>query len=129
MSTTSNFFKTSAILSTALLSLLGACAIDDPIDYTTSFEAPSTADQNANNERFLSFEGVFAQDGAEVNTERRIKFPIEEAVEANKEYIVKIDDNEFSTLLLRHLTTKSFQLNLPKPLMVMPYTLQQQRAI
>jgi hypothetical protein len=35
MSTTSTFFKTSAIVSTALLSLLGACAIDDPIDYTT----------------------------------------------------------------------------------------------
>ena len=35
MSKTSNFFKTTAILSTALLSLLGACAIEDPIDYTT----------------------------------------------------------------------------------------------
>jgi len=35
MSTTSKIFKTSAILSTALLSLLGACAIDEPIDYTT----------------------------------------------------------------------------------------------
>jgi hypothetical protein len=35
MSTTSKIFKTSAIVSTALLSLLGACAIDDPIDYTT----------------------------------------------------------------------------------------------
>ena len=35
MSTTSTFFKTSAIVSTALLSLLGACAIDDPIDFTT----------------------------------------------------------------------------------------------
>jgi len=35
MSKASNFFKTTAILSTALLSLLGACAIEDPIDYTT----------------------------------------------------------------------------------------------
>ena len=35
MSKASTFFKTTAILSTALLSLLGACAIDDPIDYTT----------------------------------------------------------------------------------------------
>ena len=35
MSTTSKIFKTVAIVSTALLSLLGACAIDDPIDYTT----------------------------------------------------------------------------------------------
>ena len=35
MSKASTFFKSTAILSTALLSLLGACAIDDPIDYTT----------------------------------------------------------------------------------------------
>jgi len=35
MSKASNFFKSTAILSTALLSLLGACAIEDPIDYTT----------------------------------------------------------------------------------------------
>ncbi len=47
MSKKSNFFKTIAILSTALLSLLGACAIDDPIDYTTSFEAPSSPSGNS----------------------------------------------------------------------------------
>jgi hypothetical protein len=47
MSKTSNFFKTSAILSTALLSLLGACAIDDPIDYTTSLESPSNNEPNS----------------------------------------------------------------------------------
>ena len=49
MSKTSNFFKTIAILSTALLSLLGACAIDDPIDYTTNpAPAPAFASPTAN---------------------------------------------------------------------------------
>jgi len=87
---------------------LGACAIDDPIDYTTSFEgpstadSPSTADQDANNESFLSFAGVFAQDEAEVNTERRIQFSTDEAIEANKEYSVTIDGNEF-----KYTTTSS----------------------
>jgi len=47
MSKKSNFFKTIAILSTALLSLLGACAIDDPIDYTTSIETPSSSPGNS----------------------------------------------------------------------------------
>jgi len=101
MSKTSNFFKTNAILSTALLSLLGACAIDDPIDYTTSPVGPSS-NQGANNESFLSFEGVFAQDEAEVNTERRIQFSLEEAVDANKEYSVTVDGNEF-----KYTTTSS----------------------
>jgi hypothetical protein len=44
MSKTSNFFKTSAILSTALLSLLGACAIDDPIDYTTAAQTTNSGE-------------------------------------------------------------------------------------
>jgi len=35
MRKTSNFFKSSAILSTTIFTLLGACAIEDPIDYTT----------------------------------------------------------------------------------------------
>jgi hypothetical protein len=47
MSKKSNFFKIIAILSIALLSLLGACAIDDPIDYTTSFETPSSPSGNS----------------------------------------------------------------------------------
>jgi len=101
MSKTSNFFKTNAILSTALLSLLGACAIDDPIDYTTSPVGPSS-NQDANNESFLSFAGVFAQDEAEVNTERRIQFSIDETIDANKEYSVTVDGNEF-----KYTTTSS----------------------
>jgi len=36
MSKTSNFLKTTAILSTALFTLLGGCLVEDPIDYTTA---------------------------------------------------------------------------------------------
>jgi len=36
MSKTSNFFKTTAILSTALFTLLGGCLVEEPIDYTTA---------------------------------------------------------------------------------------------
>jgi len=36
MSKASNFFKTTAILSTALFTLLGGCLVEDPIDYTTA---------------------------------------------------------------------------------------------
>jgi len=41
MRTTSTFFKTTAMLTTALLSLLGACAIEDPIDYTADAHTAS----------------------------------------------------------------------------------------
>ena len=36
MSKASNFFKTTAILSTALFTLLGGCLVEEPIDYTTA---------------------------------------------------------------------------------------------
>ena len=48
MSKTSNFFKTSYNSHTALLSLLGACAIDDPIDYTTATEVPTSLPGSSN---------------------------------------------------------------------------------
>jgi hypothetical protein len=47
MSKTSNFFKTTTILSTALLlSLLAGCLADNPIDYTTGAVAASPSDSN-----------------------------------------------------------------------------------
>jgi len=42
MRTKSTFFKTTAILSTALFSLLGGCLVEDQVDYTTDYGSSST---------------------------------------------------------------------------------------
>ena len=52
MITTSTFFKTTTILGTAIFSILGGCAIEDPIDYTTGY-AP-TPPEPANREIAVS---------------------------------------------------------------------------
>jgi len=70
---------------------LTGCAIDNPIDYTTEGSGETTNEVVV----YSEFAGVFTQDEADTNTERRIRFSTEEAIEQNKEYVVTIDGDEF----------------------------------
>lgn len=86
-----SLFKKFTVVSAMALALVG-CAIDEQYTFESSYQGATETKEVV---VYSEFTGVFTQDEAETNTERRIQFSTEEAIEANKEYVVTIDGDEF----------------------------------
>ncbi len=86
-----SLFKKFTVASVMALAVVG-CAIDEQYTFESSYQGATETKEVV---VYSEFTGVFNQDEAETNTERRIQFSTEEAIEVNKEYVVTIDGDEF----------------------------------
>jgi len=86
-----SLFKKFTVASVMALAVVG-CAIEEQYTFESSYQGATETKEVV---VYSEFTGVFTQDEAETNTERRIQFSTEEAIEANKEYVVTIDGDEF----------------------------------